>query len=380
MDVINHVPPLDLKRQYEPLSKQILETFERIFNSGGFILGPDVTSLEKELAQFLGVSHTIGVTSGTDALWLALKAVGIKPGDHVLTSPFTFFATVSAICNAGAIPVFADIDPDTFNICPEKIKQALKQDTNKKIKAIIPVHLYGQAAEMNAILSLAEQHNLFVIEDACQAIGTRHDKGVVGSLGHLGAFSMFPTKNLGAFGDAGFVSVNNSSLAEKVTLLRTHGSTVRYHHEIVGSNCRIDTIQAALLRVLLPQLNSWIQLRQEAASYYDERLKELSSKIESPKRAPYSTHTFHQYTIRVHNGGRDSLSKFLTESKIGNSIYYPIPCHLQKALSHLNFKTGDFPIAEKAASEVLSIPIFPGILRQEQDYIVDTIARWTRSH
>lgn len=380
MDVITQVPPLDLKRQYRSLSKPLTETFERIFQSGGFILGPDVNSLEQELASFLEVNKTIGVTSGTDALWLALKAVDIRPGDQVLTSPFTFFATVSAICNAGATPVFADIDPDTFNICPESVKEILTKDTEKKIKALIPVHLYGQAAEMGSLLSLAEQHDLYVIEDACQAIGTRHNKGFVGGLGHLGAFSLFPTKNLGAFGDAGFVSTQNPLLAEKVTLLRTHGSTVRYHHEIVGSNCRIDTLQAAILRVLLPHLNSWIQSRQEAAAYYDEGLKKLTHKIEIPKRTAYSTHTFHQYTIRVKHGGRDSLSKHLSESKIGNSIYYPIPCHLQKALAHLNFKVGDFPEAEKAASEVLSIPIFPGISSQEQDYVIKAITRWVESH
>lgn len=376
MEVTNQVPPLDLKRQYQPLSKQITETFEKIFSSGGFILGPDVSALEQELAHYLSAKRTIGVTSGTDALWLALKALNIKPGDHVLTSPFTFFATVSAICNTGAIPVFADIDPETFNLDPKQVEKFLQRDTERRIKAIIPVHLYGQAADMNSLLSIADKYNLFVIEDACQAIGTRHEKGPVGTLGHLAAFSLFPTKNLGAFGDAGFVSTNDRALADKVTLLRTHGSTVRYHHDIIGSNCRIDTLQAAILRVFLPHLDGWIKSRQEAAKYYDEKLNDISNDIEIPKRVTYSNHTFHQYTIKVKNGKRDSLSENLTKSKIGNSIYYPIPCHLQKALAYLNFKEGDFPVSESLASQVLSLPIFPGITRQEQDYVVQTVCRW----
>jgi len=376
MHEIKQVPPLDLKRQYEPLRREISNTFERIFDSGGFILGPDVAALEQELAIYLNVKRTIGVTSGTDALWIALKAIDIQPGDHILTSPFTFFATVSAICNTGAVPIFADIDADTFNIDPQHVETLLANDSKRKIKAIMPVHLYGQSADMTKLLSLADKYNLKVIEDACQAIGTQHEKGPVGSLGHLGAFSLFPTKNLGAFGDAGFVTTNDSKLAEKVTLLRTHGSTIRYHHEMVGSNCRIDTLQAAILRVLLPRLNDWITARQNAASYYDEKLIDLSDIIALPKRAPYSNHTFHQYTIRVKNGKRDSLAKALTEAKIGNSIYYPIPCHLQKAVAHLNFKQGDFPVTELAASEVLSIPIFPGIKREEQDYVIQNIRSW----
>jgi dTDP-4-amino-4,6-dideoxygalactose transaminase len=376
MQEITQVPPLDLKRQYQPLAKEITSTFERIFQSGGFILGPDVTGLEQDLAQYLSAKKTVGVTSGTDALWLALKAVDIKPGDKVLTSPFTFFATVSAICNAGAIPVFADIDPETFNIDPKHVESILENDKERKIKAIIPVHLYGQSADMTPLLTTADKYNIFVIEDACQAIGTRHEKGVVGTLGHLGAFSLFPTKNLGAFGDAGFVSTNDISIANKVTLLRTHGSTVRYIHEIIGNNCRIDTLQAAILRVLLPHLNHWISLRQKAADYYDEQLAIVNEQIQTPLRVSYSNHTFHQYTIRVKNQKRNSLSEHLTQNRIGNSIYYPIPCHLQKAVAHLGFAKGEFPKAESAAEEVLSLPIFPGIAREEQDYVVQAIKRW----
>ncbi len=378
MQEITSVPPLDLKRQYQPLAKEIASTFSRIFESGGFILGPDVQAFENELAHFTTARRAIGVTSGTDALWLSLKALEIKPGDQVLTSPFTFFATVSAICNAGATPIFADIDPDTFNIAPEEVERILENDKERKIKAIMPVHLYGQAADMTKILSLANRYLIPVVEDACQAIGTQHDRGQVGTLGHLAAFSLFPTKNLGAFGDAGFVTTNDPQLGDKVTLLRTHGSTIRYHHEIVGSNCRIDTLQAAILRVFLPHLNHWINLRQKAAAYYDEQLKTLSSLIQTPVRVPYSTHTFHQYTIKVKNGKRNELSEALTRKKIGNSIYYPIPCHLQKALAHLNFKVGDFPQSEAAASEVLSLPIFPGISESEQDYVVETIKTWAK--
>ncbi len=378
MQEITQVPPLDLKRQYHPLTEKIIAVFEKIFLSGGFILGPDVIALEQELASYLSVKRTIGVTSGTDALWLALKAINIQPGDLVLTSPFTFFATVSAICNAGAIPVFADIDPDTFNVDSKAVEKILQEDTRRAIKAIIPVHLYGQAADMAPLLSIADKYNIFVIEDACQAIGTHHEMGFVGALGHLGAFSLFPTKNLGAFGDAGFVSTYDSELGNKITLLRTHGSTVRYHHEIIGSNCRIDTLQAAILRLFLPKLNEWIKERQQAAAYYDENLQSLNDIIQTPKRVSYSNHTFHQYTIRVKHQKRDSLSEMLTQNRIGNSIYYPIPCHLQKALAHLNFKKGDFPEAELAAEEVLSLPIFPGITLLEQNYVIKNIVKWAR--
>lgn len=378
MQEITQVPPLDLKRQYSPLAKEITAAFTKIFESGGFILGPDVQALEQELAYYVSAKRAIAVTSGTDALWLALKAIDIQPGDQVLTSPFTFFATVSAICNAGATPVFADICPDSFNLSAEKTEEVLKNDRDRKIKAIMPVHLYGQAANMVPILALAERYKVHVIEDACQAIGTHHDKGAVGTLGHLAAFSLFPTKNLGAFGDAGFVTTNDVALANKTTLLRTHGSTVRYHHEIIGSNCRIDTLQAAILRVLLPKLESWITQRQTAAAYYDENFASLKDIIQTPKRVPYSNHTFHQYTLRVKNGKRNELTEVLTKNKIGNSIYYPIPCHLQKALAHLNLELGSFPESELAANEVLSIPIFPGITQEEQDYVIKTIQNWAK--
>lgn len=378
MEEIKSVPPLDLKRQYGPLAAEITATFSRIFESGGFILGPDVSALEQELADYIGVKKVIGVTSGTDAIWLALKAINIQPGDFVLTSPFTFFATVSAICNAGAIPVFADIDPISFNLDPNEVEKILSKDTNRKIKAIIPVHLYGQAADMSALLSLAGKYHLPIIEDACQSIGTQHEKGQTGTIGHLGAFSLFPTKNLGGFGDSGFVTTNDSKLAERVNLLRTHGSTVRYHHEIIGSNCRIDTIQAGILRVLLPRLNDWIKERQNAADYYDRHLVELENIVQIPARVPYSNHTFHQYTLKIKNGKRNELAEVLTRNKIGNSIYYPIPCHLQKALAHLNFKPGDFPKSEATAQEVLSIPIFPGITTSEQDFVITCIKNWAK--
>ncbi|NQW45436.1 MAG: DegT/DnrJ/EryC1/StrS family aminotransferase [Deltaproteobacteria bacterium] len=378
MQEVSQVPPLDLKRQYEPLAKEITATFERIFYSGNFVLGPDVSALEQELASYLSAKKTVGVNSGTEALWLALKAINIQPGDKVLTSPFTFFATVSAICNAGATPVFADIDPDTFNIDPEQVKKILDRDVDRKIKAIIPVHLYGQSADMTPLLSLADKYNIFVIEDACQAIGTYHLEKRVGTLGHLGAFSLFPTKNLGALGDAGFVSTNNSELADTVTLLRAHGSPIRYVHDKIGSNCRIDTLQAGIIRLFLPKLEDWIMLRQKAAAYYDEHLKFLENKIQIPLRVSYSTHTFHQYTLRVKNGKRSQLSEILTRNRIGNSVYYPIPCHLQKAISTLGYKKGDFPNSELAADEVLSLPIFPGITEAEQDYVIKTISDWAK--
>jgi len=367
------VPPLDLSRQYKELLPQVSESINRVLESGAFILGPDVTEFEKEIAEFLGAPHAVAVSNGTDALFMALRALGVKPGDQVLSSPFTFFATVSATLNSGATPVFADIDPESFNLDPKKVERILKADRNKKIKAIIPVHLYGQACDMEAFQSLAETYHVSLVEDACQSIGAFiNGEKKAGNWGDYGCFSLYPTKNLGSIGDAGFILTQTQERAEKLKAIRNHGSKVRYVHDEIGSNFRMDTIQAAALRVFLPHLSQWIEMRQKAARVYDQKFEGLSGVVK-PIRSHHSTHVFHQYTIRVPEGKREALQRHLSEKKIGTTIYYPIPCHLQKALEPFGFKTGDFPHAELAASEVLSLPIFPGITEEEIDYVVDGV-------
>lgn len=367
---------LDLLRQYQALLPKVSQSISKVIESGAFILGPDVAAFEKEVAEWMGSPHAIAVSNGTDALFIALRALGVKPGDEVISSPFTFFATVSATVNSGAVPVFADIDPDTFNLDPNRVEDALKK--NKKIKAIIPVHLYGLSSDMEAFRDLSERYGVYLIEDACQSIGTEIKKKKTGNWSHFGCFSLYPTKNLGAVGDAGIVVTQDKKLADLALAIRNHGSQTRYVHDLIGSNFRMDTVQAAALRVFLPHLNDWITERQEAAAYYDEKLKSISG-IRIPQKTNYSTHTYHQYTIRVLNGKRDALKSFFTEKKIGHMIYYPIPCHLQKALDSIGYKKGDFPHAEKASEEVISLPIFPGITKAEQDYVVAAIGDFAES-
>lgn len=369
---LESVPVLDLSRQYRDLLPEVTRAMARVVESGAFILGPDVQAFEKETADWMGSQFALGVSNGTDALFIALRALGIKPQDKVLSSPFTFFATVSATVNCGAEPVFADIDPRTFNLDPNKVEEALKKDTQRKIKAIIPVHLYGQACDMEALGTLANKYQVVLIEDACQSIGAKIQNKKTGNWGSFGCFSLYPTKNLGAVGDAGVVTTNDPALFEKAFALRNHGSKVRYVHEMIGSNFRIDTVQAAALRVFLPHLDSWISARQKAAAYYDTKLQNREEVV-VPARAAFSSHTFHQYTIRVKNGKREGLQKHLQNKKIGHAIYYPIPCHLQKALNHLGFQKGDFPESELASQEVISLPLFPGITAEEQDYVVQEI-------
>lgn len=373
---INSVPALDLLRQYRELLPQVNRAISQVIESGSFILGPDVTAFEKEMAEWNGSRFAFGVSNGTDALFIALRALGIGQQDQVLSSPFTFFATVSATVNSGAAPVFADIDPKTFNLDPNRVEDALKKDVQKRIKAIIPVHLYGQACDMEALQALAKKYGVFLIEDACQSIGATINDRKTGNWSEFGCFSLYPTKNLGAVGDAGFITTNDPVLAERVLSIRNHGSKTRYVHEIIGSNFRMDTVQAAALRVFLPHLDGWIKARQKVAHYFDENLKNLKS-IVAPEKALFSTHTYHQYTIRVVDGKREALKTHLSSKKIGHMVYYPIPCHLQKALSPLGYKRGDFPVAEQAAEEVLSLPIFPGISQEELEYVVSELRNFT---
>ncbi|MFM8268656.1 MAG: DegT/DnrJ/EryC1/StrS family aminotransferase [Pseudomonadota bacterium] len=366
---INSVPVLDLSRQYRELLPQVLRAMSQVIESGAFILGPDVSAFEKEIAEWNGSQFAFGVSNGTDALFIALRALGVGQNDQVLSSPFTFFATVSATVNSGATPVFSDIDPQTFNLDLNRVEEALKKDVKKRIKAIIPVHLYGQACDMEALQSLAKKHEVFLIEDACQSIGAKINNKKTGNWSEFGCFSLYPTKNLGAVGDAGFITTNDPELAGRVLSIRNHGSKIRYVHERIGSNFRMDTVQAAALRVFLPHLDNWIHARQRAAQYYDENLENIEG-IVTPRKAAFSSHTYHQYTIRVLNGKREKLKNHLSSKKIGHMVYYPIPCHLQTALSFLGYTRGDFPEAERASEEVLSLPIFPGISEEELEYVV----------
>lgn len=366
------VPLLDLKNQYRPLTTEILEATRRVVESGNFVLSNDVKSLEAECADYLRCRHTLGVSSGTDALWLALRAVGIKAGDKVLTSPFTFFATVSAICAVGAEPVFADILPGTFLLDPALAEEALKKDPT--IRAILPVHLYGKPADMKAFKRLGEQYGCAVIEDAAQAIGTTLNGERVGALGDIGCFSFFPTKNLGCLGDGGLVATNNDALAERLQLLRVHGSKVKYHHELLGNNCRLDSLQAAYLRIFLPQLEKWIAARRKIAAFYSDKLS-TTTFLRTPE-TDLNSDTFHQYTISVIDGDRDGLKDYLAKCGVATAVYYPIPCHLQPALSHLGYKPGSFPQSERASYQVLSLPIFPGMTEEQQAYVVESILSW----
>lgn len=369
-----NIPILDLKRQYQSMKAEIDSAIARVIESGQFILGPEVEAFEREIAQYLGVKHAIGVASGTDALWLALKAVGVGPGDRVIVPSFTFFATAGAVCNVGATPVFADVDPRTFNLDPTHVDDLLKSDAQlrEQAKAIIPVHLYGQPAEMDALLELAQRYNLIVIEDAAQALGAKYKNRPVGTLGHLGCFSFFPTKNLGAYGDGGLVITNDDALAEQVRLLRVHGSKPKYYHHTVGTNSRLDAIQAAVLRVKLAHLDEWTRARHQHAAHYDQSLSQIEG-LTVPYQAPDRTHIYHQYTLRVLGGRRDALQKFLKDRGISTEIYYPMPLHLQPCFRNLRYREGQLPESERASREVLSLPIFPELRETEREYIIEAI-------
>jgi len=357
------IPQLDLVVQYHSIKHEIDDAVLSVLESGRFILGENVKKLENNIANFVGVKHAIGVASGTDALLISLMAIGIKPGDEVITTPFTFFATAGSISRLYAKPVFVDIDPKTYNIDPQKLEDLLKKSYNLKMKAIIPVHLYGQSADMDPILEIAKRYDLKVIEDAAQSFSATYKGRQTGSMGDTGCFSFFPTKNLGAYGDGGMVVTNNDELAEKIRILRVHGSKPKYYHSIVGLNSRLDEIQAAILNVKFKYLKKWIEQKREKASLYNELFAErLDGKIVTPFEADYNYHTYHQYTIRVKEK-RDELRQYLEEQGIGTSVYYPLPLHLQKCFDYLGYKEGDFPEAEKASREVLSLPMYPELKR-----------------
>ncbi len=375
------VPLLDLKPQYASLRKELETALLRVAESQSFILGPEVEAFEQEAAAYLNVSHAIGVSSGTDALLMALMALDIGPGDEVVTSPFTFFATAGCIHRVGARPVFADILPDTFCLNPAAAAAAVTDNT----KALLPVHLFGHTAPMDPLLDLAAAHGLSIIEDAAQAIGTEYKGRRVGALGDIGCFSFFPSKNLGGFGDGGLVTTQHEHLASKLRKLRNHGMEPKYHHAIVGGNFRLDALQAAILRVKLPHLDQWTDARFHNARIYCEEFERLGLRKAGvvvpchtghcPKGACANTrHTFNQFTIRVPR--RDALREHLASHRIGCEIYYPIPLHLQQCFAHLGYREGDFPEAERACREVLSLPVYPELTEAQILHVARTIAEF----
>jgi dTDP-4-amino-4,6-dideoxygalactose transaminase len=356
---------VDVVGQYQKIKTEINEAALRVLESGQYILGKEVAEFENEISGYLGVKFAIGCASGTDALMVAMMALGIGPGDEVITTPFTFVATTETIVLLGAKPIYVDIDPKTFNLDPLMVEAAI----TGKTKCIIPVHLYGQAVDMDPLLEIAKRHGIPIIEDMCQAIGADYKGRKVGGFGSIGCISFFPSKNLGAFGDAGMLVTNDATLAEKLRMIVVHGSRVRYKHEILGVNSRLDALQAAMLRVKLRYLDQWIKERRKAASIYN-RLFEHSG-VEVPFEASYGKHVFHQYTIRLKK--RDEVVRYLGEKKIPHAIYYPIPLHLQEAYKALGELKGKFPITEQAASDVLSLPMHTELEEEQQKFIVESV-------
>jgi dTDP-4-amino-4,6-dideoxygalactose transaminase len=359
------IPFLDLKKQYADHKKEIDLAIHTIISQGTFILGKPVQDFEEHISALLG-QKSLGCASGTDALLMALMAIDIKPGDEVITTPFTFFATAGVIARLGAKPVYVDIDAKTFNIDPTKIEKAI----TKKTKAIIPVHLFGQSVDMDLIMQIAAKHNLIVIEDACQAIGATYKGKMLGTIGHFGCFSFFPTKNLGAYGDGGLITAKSEKEYALLRTLRVHGSEKKYFHERVGLNSRLDALQASILDVKLPHLEVWNKKRQAIAKKYSEKLKAV---VQIPTLQSNATHVYHQYAIVVEKEKRYDLMYYLKEKKIETGIYYPLPLHLQTCFKDLGYKKGDFPNSELLSETILSLPIFPEMTDEQVDYVIDSI-------
>jgi dTDP-4-amino-4,6-dideoxygalactose transaminase len=385
------VPLLDLKPQYRALKRDIDAAIEAVNESQHFILGPAVRKLEADVSAYCGTQHGIGVSSGTDALLIALMVLDIGPGDEVITSPYTFFATGGTIARAGARPVYCDIDAGSFNLSAAAVERFISRECevrggklfNKRtqgiVKALMPVHLYGQVADMDPLMAIARKHGLRVIEDAAQAIGSADAKGRRAcSMSDIGCLSFFPTKNLGAFGDAGMCVTNDAALAERLRIFRVHGGEPKYYHQFIGGNFRIDEIQAAVLNVKLPQLDAWSAGRQRNAAYYDAAFAKAApgDAVVTPRAAPGSRHIYNQYVIRVRR--RDELRAHLAAAGVGTEIYYPVPLHLQQCFAYLGHKKGDFPEAERAAAETLALPIYPELETAQLQYVVDSIAAFHR--
>ena len=367
---MNKIPVLDLKKQIAPIRKELDAVIKRVIDNTNFILGAEIQDFEHGVEKYCNVKYAVGVSNGTDAIKLALLALGIKCGDKVVCPAFTYYATAGAITSMGAIPAFADIDPETYNISVESIERVLKKDSGRKIKAIIPVHLYGQCVDMDSILSMSRKYKLKVIEDTAQAFGAEYKGKKAGTMGDCGTVSFFPGKNLGAFGDAGMVITNNKIVAERIKILRNQGNKAKYYHLLLGYNNRMDTLQAAILKVKLKYLDAWNRKRQENANYFNQRLKGL--KIKAPFVPGYNTHIYHQYVLRL-NTSSSKLIEHLKNKGIGVRVYYPVPLHLQKCFKYLNYRKGDFPESEKAAVQTLAIPVYPDLTRQELDYIISSI-------
>lgn len=367
MSRADRVPILDLTRYDEDLKRDISAGVEGLFSSGRFILAPVNADFERAFAERIGVRHALGVSSGTDALLVALMALGVGPGDEVVTSPFSFFASAGVVARLGAKPVFADIEPKTFNLDPSRLSAVV----NARTKVLLPVHLYGQSADMDPILEVAR--DLAVLEDACQAVGATYRGRPVGSIGTLGAFSFYPTKNLGAAGDAGAVTTDSDELAEIVSNLRLHGESERYHHLRVGGNFRMDSLQAAVLQAKLPRLDAWTDRRIEIAARYGELLRETEAagRIALPWVAPERRHVFHQYVVRVRE--RDRVRATLADAGVSTAVFYPVPFHLQECFAGLGYRAGDFPEAEKAANEVLALPMFPQLTEIEIERVAEAV-------
>ncbi|MDR3765044.1 MAG: DegT/DnrJ/EryC1/StrS family aminotransferase [Acidobacteriota bacterium] len=382
------VPMLDLKRQYATIREEVRAAIDQVCESQALVLGEEVASLEREICSALGATATVGCSSGTDALWLALAGIGVKANDSFLTTPFTFFASASSITRCGARPYFADIDPATFNLSAQAVEKAIERQRPAQLKGVMPVHLYGQCVDMDALGKVATAHKLDIVEDAAQAFGATWNGRHAGALGRSAAFSFYPTKNLSAFGDAGAATTTDAEVGEHMRRLRNHGSARRYYHEEIGWNARMDGIQGAVLRIKLRRIGEWNARRRQIATQYDALLAksglcaargasvtvDATHPVALPATLPQAEHIFHQYVIRVHR--RDELREFLAARKIGSEIYYPVPLHLQECFAYLGYKAGDFPEAERACREVLALPIFPELTGEEQQRVVEAIAEF----
>jgi len=394
-----NVPFLDLKRQYETIRQEVLESIHAVLESQKLILGQEVEKLEEQISGYCGVPHAIGVASGSDAILISIMALDLKPGDGIVTTPFTFFATAGSISRLGCVPVFVDIDPRTFNMDPEKLREFLETrcDVDKTdrlfwrerkvpIRAVLPVHLFGQCADMDPILDLCHRYDLRIVEDAAQAIGSLYNRASdpsgrpAGTMGDTGCFSFYPSKNLGAFGDGGMVISRDGNLAEKIRILRAHGSRPKYYHSLIGLNSRLDALQAAVLRVKLKYLDQWSAGRRQNALQYDRLFEDIDHSnlgISLPFTQYENGHIFNQYVIRVPE--RDRLRAFLQNQGIGTDIYYPLPLHLQACYNHLGYGKADFPLSEEASETVLALPIFPEITDKEQHSVVEKVRDFYRS-
>src|SRR5262245_1582162 len=370
------VPLCDIQAQYRALKDGIDAAVLRVLGSGQAILGPEVAAFEQETAAFCGAQHGVGCGSGTDALMLALRAMDIGPGDEVIIPPFTFFATASTVCRVGATPVFVDIDPTTFNIDPNQIEAKI----TPKTRAIIPVHLFGQCCDMDAIWQVAEDHQLYVVEDAAQSFGSEYKGRRCGTLGIAACLSFYPTKNLGALGDAGLVTTNDPNVDKKLRALRVHGSEVKYYHKYIGYNMRLDAVHAAVLRVKLPHVSSWLAAREAAAKRYDALIESanLHGFMRRPDVQPNRRHTFNQYVVKLPSNHRDPLVKHLKDNGVGVEVYYPLSLHQQECFKFLGHRTGDFPTSEDAAACVLALPMFPEITESQQERVIDVCAGYLR--